>query len=101
MAYKSLSSGRPEVRLITIVTVSDDTGVEFNLQDQEASNLTDLIRSRLEHVEFESPKSSQAWKSSRADESHSPLNWEDPDGSPADEDAPNWRYSWGDYVALS
>lgn len=98
MDYQSLNVKLQETRLISIIATPPVTEKVFHEPGQQDRALTDIIRCRLDHVSLADSEILRLPKEGISDQSPSHLDW---DESSSCGDAPQWRYSWGDYVALS
>lgn len=101
MEYQVLNARNQEIRLLTIVPNPSVTERVIDQPGQQDSVLTDFVRCRLDHVSLEGPESLRPSKESTPNTSSSHLNWDTCDGSLDSRVSPQWRYPWGDYVALS
>lgn len=101
MAYPPLTAGKQDIRLITIIPAPDVTEDKISLPNQQDNALNDIIQCQLEQVRLESLETPQTREENPADNSYSQIDWGDRCESSAGGDSPKWRYSWGDYVALS
>ncbi|KAI9881133.1 MAG: hypothetical protein M1830_008291 [Pleopsidium flavum] len=101
MIYRSLNAAIQEIRLITLDPAPFVTVKVTDPASQQKSAPTDPVQCRLEHVSLDSSKLLQAFKETPPDKSSSQVDWDDCHKPAAYGDVPQWRYSWGDYVALS
>ena len=94
MEYRSLDQFKEEIRLITILQNHRDGSLS------SANNNSNLIDCRLEHFSLQrsSPGNLHGQTSLRDQIIH--LDWNH-EISSVDEEPLRWRYSWGDYIALS
>ena len=100
MEYQSLNATNEEIRLLTIIPI---TPVANNFMDQSGhqdSALTDLVRCRLNHFSLKNSRPLQGSRESTPN-SNAQFNWDGFHELPGCQDAAQWSYSWGDYVALS
>ena len=100
-SYRTLTVGKPEIRLITIIPAPDVTQERSGLPSEEGNALNDIIQCQLDHVPLHGLETTQTGVEDPADGSRSHLDWHDRHESSAEEKTPKWRHQWGDYVALS
>ena len=94
MQYRPLIHEKEEIRLLTIIPNPENAGCAFRytLTNDEP------IHCRLGHFSLEKRKFVE---STILDEPTSSLGWDDIPGHSSCADPSQWRYHWGDYVALS
>ena len=93
MEYSTLDQSKDEVRLITI---SQRQSI-FPLRT--ASTLEDLIECQLEHYSLQCLSLNEQCKQASSTDNYFRLVWDDTLSSR--QEPIQWRYSWGDYIALS
>ena len=102
MEYQPLNAMNEEIRLVTIIPTPPINESSLVQSDHSVSALTDLVRCRLDHFSLKDSGPMLALRESTPDPLSTQLNWNGTHKSPECQDAGGqWRYSWGDYVALS
>ena len=71
------------------------------MPSQHHSVSLDIVKCHLEHVCLEDSHLLRTLKESPQGQLHPQVNWDDWSSSSAYGEAQKWRYTWGDYVALS
>ena len=96
MEYRALNVNEEEIRLISLVSTPESTNLVADLSDNDFS---DIVHCQLENFSLASSKvvsnentSDDSFLHRTQDESSLPL---------CRADSPKWRFSWGDYIALS
>jgi hypothetical protein len=89
--YQSLNHSAAEIRLVRILPA---VTVPANFLTSELGDTPqpDLVSCQLEHFSLKDPQ---------IPTSKMPLKWEDNHDISSPVISPEWRYDWGDYVALS
>ncbi len=95
MDYQLLNALNEDIRVVTILPTLTP--------NEESTNQTgtDLVQCRLEHVSLKDSEILQASKESSTNASSTALDWNGCHRISSCQYASKWRYSWGDYVALS
>ncbi len=101
MEYKDLDAINQEIRLITILPEPPASEKTTNQPGHQYSALVDLVQCRLDHVSLKDLVLLQGPSKSMGDASLAKLQWDGCYESSSYQNLPKWRYSWGDYVALS
>ena len=101
MEYKGLDAINQEIRLITILPESPVSEKIINQPGHQYSALDDLVQCRLEPVSLGDLVLLQGPSKSKGEASLTKLQWDGCYESSSYQNLPKWRYSWGDYVALS
>lgn len=96
MEYIPLNAAENEVRMVTILASQHPIENTVN----PSSHVPDHIECRLEHVRL-SQDPLQASGEISPDLLPCQITWDSYHDGSTSEDTPNWRYTWGDYLALS
>ena len=94
MEYRSLDQSKDEIRLITILQSCRDGSLS------SANKTSDLIECRLEHFSLQRSRLETLRRQTSSRDQFIHLDWNH-EISSVDEEPFQWRYPWGDYIALS
>ena len=101
MELQQLNAMKEEIRLVTIIPTPPISEGSLNQSNPPIFALTDLVRCRLDHFSLSDSKPMLALRESTLDSLSTQLDWDGTQKPRGCQDAGQWRYSWGDYVALS